>query len=350
MSAIDCSSEMSKFHSNEVTLPKAEQVEMRDRRDAGRKRLQKGLERDGVALPSEQASQGSYAMRTMVQDPQYDYDIDDGAYFEKAGLTDASGTELTPLASRQMVCRALRQDERLKHDAIIKPNCVRQPYPQGYHIDIPVYRILRGTDLNGGDTVSYELASGDSWVGSDARAVTGWFNGYVTELNEGEADGSQLRRIVRLTKKFARSRLPWKERTTSGICVTKLVVDSFVARVDRDDLSLRDTWNAVHRILSGTLRIQHPVSGTSDLAPEGDPEVGFLRQCVRDALRDLQGLDSSDCTRAKAREIWDKVFNTSFFGEQPADDGSGGGQKASGPFVVVSSDVARRDDGGRRYG
>lgn len=350
MPMIDCSLEISKFHSSKVTLPKSEQVEMRDRRDAGRKRLQKGLERDGVALPCEQASQGSYAMRTMVQDPQYDYDIDDGAYFERADLTDASGTELTPLASRQMVCRALRQDERLKHDAIIKANCVRQPYPQGYHIDIPVYRILRDTDADGADTVSYELASGDLWVASDARAVTGWFNGYVTQLNEGEADGSQLRRIVRLTKKFARSRLPWKERTTSGICVTKLVVDNFVARADRDDLALRDSWHAIHRVLCGSLRILHPISGVSDLAQEGDAEVGFLRQCVGDALRDLQDLDSSDCTRAKARGIWDKVFSTSFFGEQPTDDGSGGGQKASGPFVVVSSDVARRDDGGRRYG
>ena len=64
-------------------------------------------------------------MRTMVQDADNDYDIDDGAYFKKDNLKDANGNQLTPYAARLRVCNALKQDDRLKHDAEIHKNCVR---------------------------------------------------------------------------------------------------------------------------------------------------------------------------------------------------------------------------------
>ena len=145
MSVIDCSKEMSAYHAEEVTLGKAQQDEMRGRREAGETRLKTGLERDDHE-PPDMAAQGSYAMRTMTQDAQNDYDIDDGAYFSKDDLKDANGNYLTPLAARERVCRALKRDDRLKHDAVVMTNCVRQPYPEGYHIDIPVYRVTETTD------------------------------------------------------------------------------------------------------------------------------------------------------------------------------------------------------------
>ena len=104
MSAVDCNAEMSKYNNDKVTLQKSDQDDMRTRRDAGRTRLKKGLGRDGHPAPDETASQGSYAMRTMVQDADSDYDIDDGAYFKKDNLKDANGNELTPYAARLRVC------------------------------------------------------------------------------------------------------------------------------------------------------------------------------------------------------------------------------------------------------
>lgn len=73
---------------------------------------------------------------------------------------------------------------------------MRQKYPEGYHIDIPVYRIVRSKDASGNEVVEYELASGDNWVKSDARKVTRWYNDAVgTELKAGDADTSQLRQV-----------------------------------------------------------------------------------------------------------------------------------------------------------
>lgn len=358
MADIDCNSEMTNFHRDRVTLSKNQQGEMRTRRNAGRTRLENGLIEAKKPQPKEVESQGSYMMRTMVQDDANDYDIDDGAYFASDDLKDDAGAALTPKAARQRVCDALSWDGRLKHEATVRPNCVRQVYAEGYHIDVPVYRIVKTKDENGDPVEHYELASVDQWTRSDARAVTRWFNGQVGELNAGESDGSQMRRVTKLTKKFAR-RASWKKKTTSGISITKLVVDHFQSSADRDDKALRETWKAIEKKLQKSTEIDHPVLATK-LAQAGDAAVTFFRTCLSDALKTLEVLDTSDCTRKKAREAWDDVFDTDFFSKQPDnkdDDGGGGGDNSGNggggkgsAMSVTSVETARRNDGGGRFG
>lgn len=320
MTAIDCNAEMRKYHNDKVTLQKSDQDDMRIRRNAGRARLKKGLERDGHPAPGETASQGSYAMRTMVQDAESDYDIDDGAYFKKDNLKDANGNELTPYAARLRVCNALKQDDRLKYDAEVHKNCVRQEYPEGYHIDIPVYRIVTSTDKDAKTVTGYELASENAWTKSDARGVTRWFNDIVGELNAGEDDGSQMRRVTRLTKKFARSRTKWKKDVPSGICLTKLVVECFVARSNCDDAALHETWKAISDRLVESLQIEHPVLTGTLLATEGDAKVAFFQDTLDGALADLEVLDDQNCSKKKALSAWDKAFDTTFFSDQYVDE------------------------------
>jgi hypothetical protein len=255
-------------------------------------------------------------MRTMVQDAENDYDIDDGTYFKKDNLKDANGDQLTPYAARLRVCNALTQDDRLKHDAKVHRNCVRQAYPEGYHIDIPVYRIVTSTDKDGKTVTDYELASEDTWTKSDARGVTRWFNNIVGELNADENDGNQMRRVTRLTKKFARSRTKWKKDAPSGICLTKLVVECFVAQSGCDDAALLETWKAISDRLAESLKIEHPVLTGNILAAEGDDKVGFFQECLDDALEDLAVLDNQNCTKKKALSEWDKTFDTTFFSDQ----------------------------------
>jgi len=346
MADIDCNSEMTKFHREHVTLRVKQQDQMRVNRDAGRTRLKNGLAEAEKPQPKEVHSQGSYQMRTMVQDDKNDYDIDDGAYFTLDDLKDDKGGSLTPLAARERVCNALKWDGRLKKEATVKRNCVRQEYAEGHHIDVPVYRIVTTKNDDDETVEHYELASGDEWVESDARAVTSWYNGKVGILNAGEDDGSQMRRVTKLTKKFSR-RQNWKLKTTSGICITKLVADHFVSSANRDDKSLRETWKAINTKLQISTAIDHPVLATK-LASSGDGKVGFFRDCLYEALKDLEVLDKSDCTRAQAREAWGKVFDTSFFTDQP-DKGNDSGNKNT-VMKVTSVETARRNDGGGRFG
>ena len=193
----------------------------------------------------------------------------------------------------------------------------------------------------------YELASGDEWTRSDARAVTRWFNGLVGELNAGESDGSQMRRVTKLSKKFAR-RVDWKNKTTSGISITKLVVDHFQFSADRDDKALRETWKAIDKKLQKSVEIDHPVLANK-LAQAGDEAVTFFRDCLSGALKTLEVLDKSDCSRKQAREAWDDVFDTDFFTKQPDNNGDSSDGKGSA-MAITSIETARRNDGGGRFG
>lgn len=355
MADIDCNGEMTAYHRDKVTLSLTQQRDMRGRRDAGRTRLENGLETAGKPQPRDVRSQGSYQMRTMVQDAENDYDIDDGAYFRYDDLKDDDGLHLSPFAARQRVCDALRWDGRFNQEAEVKSNCVRQAYAAGYHIDVPVYRINSSKDWQGNETEWYELASGEEWVISDARAVTRWFNNKVKDLNgndgelsEGQADGSQLRRVTKLTKKFAR-RAGWKANTASGITITKLVVDHFAARAGRDDKALRETWTTICAALGWTTQVAHPVLD-KNLADHGDEQVAYFHDCLKSALGALAVLDSYDCTRAQARQAWDEVFDTTFFSDQP-DPEVGEKAIAIGSVMDVTKiETARRDDGGGRFG
>jgi hypothetical protein len=345
VSKVDCNKEMIGFHAAYVTLGNTEQAEMRGRRDNGQTRLENGLTKDGHPQPKEFAPQGSYAMRTMVQDPECDYDIDDGVYFWGDDLRDSAGSPLSPVAARERVRAALHNDERV-YPAEVKTNCVRQAYYEGYHIDMPVYKVTRAEN---GDEIC-ELASGDSWVKSDARAVTNWFRSLVGELNQGAPDGSQMRRLVKLTKKFARSRADWKDQTTSGICITKLVSDHFVERAVRDDAALLATWKSIYGALSVYSAIDHPLTGVKKLAEPGDRTVTFFKEKLGWALGVLAVLDRDDCDRSAARIAWDEVFDVTYFSSQPTDDESGSKGGSHRSFVTASGATAQRDDGGRRYG
>lgn len=54
---------------------------------------------------------------------------------------------------------------------------------------------------------------------------------------------------------MARSRSTWKSKTTSGICITKLIVNDFVSALEQDDDALRETWKAIQTKLALSLRI-----------------------------------------------------------------------------------------------
>ena len=142
---------------------------MRERRDANRERLKKGLKEANKPSPIGCRSQGSYAMRTMVQDAANDFDIDDGVYFEESKLVGPNGGKMTSLQVRQMVCDAL-QDPKFKKSPEVLKNCVRVYYEEGHHVDVPSYRRLETKNpWDGKITYTYELASAD-WKASDALA------------------------------------------------------------------------------------------------------------------------------------------------------------------------------------
>ena len=200
----NCHDDILAYHNEEVTLSNAEQDEMRARRDTNRQRLKDGLERDGETSPSEFQSQGSYAHHTMVQQPDKNYDIDDGVYFWKDDLEGPNGGDKTALDAKKMVQKALH-DAWFKKSPEVRTNCVRVYYDIGYHLDVPVYRKVKTTNWRGEEEIYFELASSD-WKESDPAEVTRWFQRENESQSPDTTNGRQLRRQTRLNKAFARSR------------------------------------------------------------------------------------------------------------------------------------------------
>lgn len=302
----DCAKDVVAYHDDEVTLPQAERTAMRDRRNANRDRLEQRLEADEKPTPYEFIKQGSYAMLTMVQDNDNDYDIDDGVYFTQASLQDDEGNDMTPADAKKMVCEALK-DKRFNRQPEVRDACVRIFYDEGYHVDMPVYRIR---DADG----QFEIASGQEWVVSRAADVEEWFDRQNQRLSPDEENGRQFRRLTRDIKKFARSRKAWKNQIAAGFTITKLMSECYVPNAFREDTALRDTVKAIYNRLRISLEVAHPITpGTKITKGPDDARTAFLRDQLKQALEDLKVLDDPACTRKKALAAWDKVFNTSFF-------------------------------------
>jgi hypothetical protein len=354
----DCSEDILAHHNEKVTLPQSQRTTMRDHRNANRDRLKRGLSDMGKPAPREFKSQGSYAMKTMVQHPDKSYDIDDGVYFDKEALVGDRGAEMSALQARQMVRDAL-DDGGFKTPPEVRKNCVRVYYEAGYHVDVPVYRRVTTKDVFGNESYHHELASTD-WKRSDARDVTEWFGNENRTQSPDTGNGRQLRRITRHIKKYARSRDSWGGQILSGFGITKLVTESFRGEADREDKALYDTMKAIRDRLNSSLIVAHPVTpGETITKGDDDAAARYLRDRLTEAVDNLAPLFETDCTRAKALKCWDKVFNTSFFSDRLEREAEASAKAAvAAPAVLTSgllssaaaaAQTAVRKEGGGRY-
>lgn len=340
----DTSTQLTRFHNYEVTLSSEDRTTMKKRRNANRTRLKDGLKKNENPSPLGCHTQGSYAMKTMVQDSENDYDIDDGVYFEKDDLYGPKGGELSPLQVRQMVCEALAISNQFKTPPEVLKNCVRVYYSEGHHIDVPAYRSVTVEHWWTGNTEThYELAS-SSWKRSDPREVTNWFKAKNQELSPDSPtnNGGQFRRVVRLLKKFSKSRSSWKSSTASGFMLTKLAEETFYSSLGRDDIALRQTMENIRQRLVWSEKVDHPVLEGERLTNDSDGRPGFLRDKLQENLKHLDILDDESCTFMQAMKAWDKVFNTTWFSDQ-TEEGSDGTGAAKTPNKAV------KKKGGGRY-
>jgi hypothetical protein len=352
----DCADDVLAYHDEKVTLPQAERTEMRKRRDANRERLQRGLKDAKKPAPREFVSQGSYAMKTMTQHREKDYDIDDGVYFNKEALVGDRGAEMSALQTRQMVRDAL-DDGSFKTPPEVRKNCVRVSYEAGFHVDVPIYRRITTKGAFGNEIYHHELASSD-WKRSDARDVTAWFEKENDQKSPDSDNGRQLRRIVRMIKKFARSRDSWKMgQILSGFGITKLVTECFRGDASREDKSLYDTMKAIRDRLNWNLVVAHPVTPNETITVEtDDARARFLRDRLGEAIETLAPLFAYGGTRKEALKCWGKVFATNFFEEREEARGKGAASLLRGRSVAPAAggftfpNVPRRDDKPRGFG
>lgn len=340
MHYIDCSEDIRGYHDDEVKLSGETRKKLREHRNANRDRLKENLKDDEKPSPLRFQKQGSYAMRTTIQHPANDYDIDDGVVFAKADLKGARGAEMTPLDVRKMICDALKDDRFSQQPEVLK-NCVRVYYNEGHHVDVPVHREsgAAGSEL-------CEIAS-SIWRESDPAEINDWFDGQIAnKKSESDDDDTQLRRMVRLLKRYTGSRDSWN--LPNGFILTVLADEAqrlFDPRVDRAFYNL---IVAIRNRLQSNLVVRNPTQDEILTKEDPDPKMVDLKEKLGDAITTLQVLFDSKITRKEVLKAWAKVFNTDYFDAEINED-----EESARASVVVGSSTptaAVHKAGGGRFG
>lgn len=311
---IDYHRQIQAYEADKVNLSDAVRDDLYAKREANRNRLKANLP-ERVKIPSFIA-QGSMAIRTTVQEKDCDYDIDDGVSFfaenlkgEILGILDMSAREV-----QEMVRDALKDDKFNKQPEIIG-NCVRVFYAEGYHVDVPSFRV-HNTDTK---DESQELAGENGWRASDPTEINVWFEKQVQELNKLQEDaGSQFRRMIRLLKRFARSRGD-KWDMPNGLKLTMLADECFERSAGRDDKAffflLQKMASRLQKSLVVFNRAQSKTPQDRLTKSESDSNMVELRKGVNETLEKLAIIWSPNADKKATREAWDWVFQTDGFFE-----------------------------------
>lgn len=336
---MDCSKEIRDYHDKRVKLSEETRKMLKKHAETNEKRLKDGLKRSFGPAPCFFVSQGSYAMRTTVQHQENDYDIDYGVVFTKESLVGKNGGEKSSLDARKMVLEAM-SDDSFKKEPKINDNCVRVFYNEGHHVDIPVYR----TESSNGDSTLYELAS-TNWKKSNPEAVTEWFQGQLKEKHSSnESDGEhQMRRLVRLIKKYANSRKSWN--MPSGFILTVLVNEQYSNYIVGDDLAFYQIIKRIKLRLDKSFIVRHPVLLETITKTKEDANMKELRDRLEWAISVLKTTENT-YSKNEALQAWNQIFNTNFFDtETKESDGTS-------TFVITGRNPTQpvHKEGGGRFG
>jgi len=310
----DLSSKFNTFYSSYVVLPQTDQDDLHHKKNLNVQRLKDGLKEYNTENRTsytvvDNCVQGSVAMSTVVQNENSDYDIDVAIVFNKTALGN-----LGALATRKMVANALsRKTKQFNADPEVKTSCVRVQYADGYHIDFAVYR--REWDA-WDQCYKYEHAGSD-WSERELKGLTDWF-----KIQNDESDG-KLRKVVRLSKMFCKSRDSWKNMP-SGLLQTVLCDEKLQTVYNRiDELFYYTTRGIVDR-LEADLTVSAPVDNGRDLTPRKSDiqKMTNWKNRLKSKLEDMDVLFRDDCTEEDALQAWYGFFNHTYWEQQVSETSS----------------------------
>ena len=307
----DLSSKFNTFYSTYVILPQTDRDELHKKKELNIQRLKDGLkeynEENGTSYSVvETCVQGSIAMSTIVQNENNDYDIDIAVVFDKSVLGD-KGAQST----RNMVANALkRKTKQFNAKPEVKTSCVRVRYADGYHIDFAVYR--RYWDAKTREN-KYEHA-GEEWTERELKGLTDWF------IAQNNATDKKLRKVIRLSKMFCKSRDEWKNMP-SGLLQTILCDEKLQFIYSRIDELFYYTMKEIVNRLDKDTSVVAPVDNGRDLTPRKIDRQKMInwKNRLKSKLEDLEVLFKDDCSRNDALQAWYGFFNHDYWQKQASE-------------------------------
>lgn len=266
-------------------------------------------------------TQGSWSYKTLnapAKQPQQ-ADLDDGVYlpmtFVKQTKRPSSASQIFFAAAEEALRPLVEKNNwTMKTD---KATCIRIEISAAAHIDIPLYAIpdeqfllLKASmEKFGYDSISEAVIHAErdvwtalpldevllahreeDWKKSDPRPLRDWF------IDEVEAKGVQLRRVVRYLKAYRDWR--WPEGGPSSILIMATAAPLFKAEHGRDDLALL----AVASGIAASLRsgVSNPTDANESLTDRmGDKKIEEAAVAFEAFEKYLWGaLDSASPTQA----------------------------------------------------
>jgi len=304
----DLHKRLNQFYEEHVRLGQDGRALLAEYRDKNLDRLRAGLEELGYASSFEHRDQGSYAMHTINQQANNDYDIDVAIVFSKNNLPS------TALQARKHIESAmLKGGGNFRQPPEAKTNAVRVYYAEGYHVDLAIYR-----EYEDGQGAQICEHAGSDWTDRDPMEMTNWFNATVRDFSPSKDYGAtvspnQMRRVVRWLKAFARSREYWD--LPGGLVISVLVAECYRADYYRDDVSLYETMVAIRDRLHVVEDVLNPVDHTQSLTgrPVDQGRITRFKEKLDSAIIQLGVLQNAACTEEQAIKAWHWLFQHPFW-------------------------------------
>jgi len=299
----DLSSKFKKFYDEEVVLPSTETQKLRNKKKINIDRLKAGLEEyneenNTTYKIAETREQGSVAMATVTQNDSNDYDIDVAIIFDKDNIDGIGHIKI-----KNIIVDALkRKCTNFKTEPEALKNCVRIVYNDGYHIDFAIYR--KSIDDDGNEI--YEHAGSTQWQERNPAAINNWFNEEIKEKGDG------LRKTIRLSKMFCKSRNSWN---MPGGLIQTVICDEVFEESDRLDEMFYNNMCAVRDRLNESIEVNNPTDTEKSLLlkKKDEDEMNNWKKRLSDKITKLDILFENDCTENDAKNAWYDFFKHDYW-------------------------------------
>jgi len=289
----DCSDLFQTFHER-ISLPSSKKEGLMQARDAIRDRIRKHFKQELNCKIPKFWIQGSYAMKTVVNPLDGEYDIDDGVYLQNL---DRNKDKWPPTSTvHEWIYKAVKG--HTDKEPVDKRACVRVIYSGRYHVDLPIY--------GESEELFYLAEKGEnSWNESNPKGLTEWFK------KEVELKGEQLRRVVRYLKAWADFKENTNGKMPSGLLLTVLAAYNH-EKYQRDDTCMGATVKKIHTSVSTNFVVDNPVDNNEDLANRLTESQKETFKNLLSRLLVSAGTALKDDSRKKASETWQKEFGDRF--------------------------------------
>ncbi len=301
----DLASKFNTFYDSYVVLPQDEQTKLYEKKDKNIQRLREGLDEYNIEHETsykilDTRVQGSMSMSTIVQNEDNDYDIDIAVVFDKSCIGD-----IGPRALRNVIADSLkRKTKAFNAEPEVKTSCVRIKYADGYHVDFAIFR--REWD-EFERTYIYKHA-GSEWTQRGVDDLKNWF------VKENDNSNGNLRRVVRLSKMFCKSRESWKNMP-SGLLQTILCQECLVTSYDRIDQLFYYTMKSIIDRLERTTSVRAPVDNGRNLTPRKSDINRLInwKNRLKSKIEDLEILFKEKCSSNDALQAWYGFFKHDYW-------------------------------------